>query len=167
MVGAFIVLRPVERIEAPLVETSSSFPPQGLNLEAPPLFGHADLQRAYEPDPHIVAASAGGSVDTITLNLDCGFVSREPTYGFKLFGGASENFLRVYFVATDGSDTTLVMRTPSGEWVCMQDSFQKMDPVIDIKFAPSGEYLIWVGMEAAGTTGKGSLYITQSPANKP
>ena len=36
-----------------------------------------------------------------------------------------------------------------------------MDPVIDIEYATSGEYAIWVGTQQSDTYGTGSLFITE------
>ena len=57
-------------IESPFVDTLPI-----LDYKADPLFGSVSLQRGFSPDPHIVAAVAGGTVDTLDLNLDCGFTS--------------------------------------------------------------------------------------------
>jgi len=42
-----------------------------------------------------------------------------------------------------------------------------MDPVIDIEFAPSGDYAIWVGTKQNNSYGTGRLFITQSQNNTP
>ena len=140
-----------------------------LDYEADALFGSVSLQRGFSPDPHIVAAVAGGTVDTLDLNLDCGFTSSFPTFAFSLSGGASEGFLRIFYVTSDGTDTTLVVHTPNQEWLCMDNSSygSRMDPVVDIELAASGKYAIWVGTQQSDTYGTGSLFITQSADTTP
>ena len=135
-----------------------------LDYEADPLFGSVDLQRGFSPDPHIVDTEAGGTIDTSDFDLECGFVSSSPTYAFHLSGGASETFLRIFFATSDNTDTTLVVHTPNQGWLCVDNSSygNGMDPVIDIEFAPSGDYAVWVGAWQSNTDGMGSLNITGS-----
>jgi len=146
------------------VDTSTT-----LDYEADPLFGSASLQRGFSPDPHTVAVGAGGTVDTSRLNLDCGFTTSSPTFTFKLSGGASEGFLRIFYATSDGTDTTLVVHTPDQKWICMDNSSygNGTDPVIDIDYAASGEYAIWVGTHQSDTYGTGSLSITESSNTTP
>ena len=140
-----------------------------LDYEANPLFGSASLQRGFSPDPHTVAVGAGGTVDTTGLNLDCGFTTSSPTFAFKLSGGASEGFLRIFYATSDGTDTTLVIHTPDQKWICMDNSSygNGIDPVIDIDYAVSGEYAIWVGTHQSDTHGAGNLSITESTNTMP
>jgi len=133
-----------------------------LNPDADSLYGSVSLQRAFTPDPHIVNLGAGGTVDTPELGLDCGFTTSAPSFVFRLGGGASEGFLRIYFVPDDDSDTTLVVHTPGQDWICVDDSSYGIDPVIDIEFAPSGKYTLWVGVRTFDTYAPGTLSITQS-----
>lgn len=135
-----------------------------LDYQADPLYGLANLQRGFTPDPHIVAAGAGGTVDTSTLNLDCGFTTSSPTFAFSLFGGAEEGFLRIFYATSDDTDTTLVVHTPSQEWICIDNSSfgNGMDPGLDIEYAVSGDYAVWVGTKQFDTYGTGRLFVTQS-----
>lgn len=161
--AGFFTLRPLGSSRQAATEAYVETLPT-LDEEAEPLLGQTDLQRGYSPDPYVVAVEAGGPVDTSSLDLDCGYVSASPTFAFRLSGGASETFLRIFFAASDGIDTTLVVRTPHEEWLCADHApdGSGMDPVIDLEFAPSGRYTIWVGTRQNDTYGKGSLYITQS-----
>jgi hypothetical protein len=145
-------------------EVSSVETPPVLDYEADPLFGPVNLQRGFSPDPYTIDAEAGGAIDTSELGFACGFTTPDPTFAFNLTGGASETFLRIFFAASDGTDTTLVVYTPDQEWLCTDNSTfgNGIDPVIDIEFAPSGYYAIWIGTQQSNTRGTGSLYITQS-----
>lgn len=155
---------PAVPTETPFVEALSA-----LDYEADPLFGSVDLQRAFSPDPFIRYAEAGGAIDTSDFGLDCGFTSSSPTFAFRLSGGASETFLRIFFATSDGIDTTLVVHTPNQEWLCVDNSSygNGMDPVIDIEFAASGDYAIWVGTHQSDIYDMGSLFITQSVDTTP
>jgi hypothetical protein len=138
--------------------------PGGLDPAAEPLFGSVHLQRGFTPDPYPVELVAGGRVDTSALEQDCGFTSSPPAFSFRLSGGASETFLRIFFSAYDNTATTLLVHTPQDEWLCEDGSFLNSgkDPVMDFQFAPSGQYDIWVGTRADASPTTGTLLITQS-----
>ncbi len=141
-----------------------------LDYEADPLYGLADLQRGFSPDPHIVGVGAGGTSDTSGVNLACGFTTQAPTFAFNLSGGASEGFLRIYFVSSDaGMNATLIVHTPNQEWLCKDNSSNGSGaaPVIDIEYAASGNYAIWVGMQQSDVYAPGMLSITESASNTP
>ena len=143
--------------------------PAILDHEADPLFGSIKLQRGFIPDPHVVAMVAGGTVNTADLDVNCGFTASFPTFAFDLTGGASETFLRIFYTANDGTDTTMVMYTPEQKWLCMDDSTfgSKKDPVIEFEYAPSGKYVIWLGTKQSDTYAEGNLFITGSINSTP
>ena len=141
-----------------------------LDYEADPIWGPTDLQRGFSPDPRVVGLGSDGIVDTSATNLACGFTTNAPTFAFNLSGGASEGFLRIYFVSSDaGMDATLIVHTPNQEWICKDNSSNGngADPVIDIEYAASGKYAVWVGTQQSGASVLGMLNITQSAANTP
>jgi len=141
-----------------------------LDYEADPIWGPTDLQRGFSPDPRVVGLGSDGIVDTSATNLACGFTTNAPTFAFNLSGGASEGFLRIYFVSSDaGMGATLIVHTPNQEWICEDNSSNGngADPVIDIEYAASGKYAVWVGTQQSGTSVLGMLNITQSAANTP
>ncbi|RJQ43733.1 MAG: hypothetical protein C4545_02535 [Anaerolineaceae bacterium] len=141
-----------------------------LDYEVDPLYGLADLQRGFSPDPYIVGVGAGGTFDTSVMNLACGFTTDAPTFVFNLSGGASEGFLRIYFVSSDdGMDTRLIVHTPNQEWICKDNSSNSSGagPVLDIEYAASGKYTIWVGMPQSDAYAPGMLFITESANNTP
>ncbi len=142
-------------------------PAPGLDAGADPLFGLTNLQRGMSPDPYIIAVGAGGTVDKASMGLACGFTTSSPTFRFTLSGGASEGFLRIFYMTSDDTDTTLVVRTPDQQWLCADDSPYGIAPVIDIEYAPSGQYNVWVGTHQRDLYGTGRLFVTQSEANTP
>ena len=145
-------------------ETQLSEALPSLDYEAEPFFGSIKLERGFIPDPYMIYVDAGGDLDTSNLGLDCGFATSAPTFAFSYSGGASETFLRIFFAAVDNIDATLVIYTPNKEWLCADNSTygSGLDPVIDIEYAPSGQYVIWVGAHESNVFGMGSLYITGS-----
>ena len=70
-------------------------------------------------------------------------------------------------MSDDGSDMTLVVHAPDHDWICGHDSSYGTNPVIDIEFAPSGEYVLWVGVRSYDKYVLGALFITQSMDNTP
>ena len=141
-----------------------------LDYTVNPLYGLANLQRGFSPDPHIVGVGAGGTFNTSAINLACGFTTDAPTFTFNLSGGASEGFLRIYFVPSDkGIDAKLIVHTPNQEWICKDNSSNSngLVPVLDIEYAASGKYAVWIGMPQKDTYAPGMLFITQSANNTP
>jgi len=141
-----------------------------LDYEAAPIWGPTDLQRGFSPDPRVVGLGSDGIVDTSATNLACGFATNAPTFAFNLSGGASEGFLRIYFVSSDGGmATTLIVHTPNQEWICADSSSNGngANPVIDIEYAASGKYAVWVSTQQSGASVLGMLNITESASNTP
>jgi hypothetical protein len=162
---------PGELTPSPTAEGTVSPSPQPtstilLTLDATldPLFGSVPLQHNFSPDPFTTYAQAGGMVDTAVVGLGCYFTTSEPTFSFSFDGGEADTFLRIFFVADDESDTAMVLLTPNQEWFCVNDSAygNTLNPVIDLGFAASGTYTIWLGMELDGSFIAGTLYVTQS-----
>ena len=59
-----------------------------------------------------------------------------------------------------GSDTTLLVNLPDGTWVCSDDVLGR-DPVIELGNPQSGNYNIWVGTYAAGSTQNATILISE------
>jgi hypothetical protein len=150
-------------------QPSAAVPAASLDYGAEALSGSTNLQRAFSPDPFSVIVMAGGKIDTSTVGLDCGFTTQAPSFTFRYGGGASETFLRIFFTASDGTDSTLVVYTPDREWKCADNSSYGglVDPVMDFEFGPSGKYVLWAGTKLSDTYAKGKIYITASQSIAP
>jgi len=141
--------------------------PGSLIPDVEPTFGDVALAPGFTPDPYIVEILAGGEVNVSMLSLGAGcvgFVAAEPDVTLNLSGALPQ--LTIGFTAGDGIDTTLVVRGPSGEYLCNDDS-NGIDPEILLSNAAAGEYDIWVGTYLNDFS-DGDLYISQSgsvPAN--
>jgi hypothetical protein len=127
----------------------SELPPNLLGDEAgrpdftlDPAFGRIELPAQFSPDPRTVELRAGGDIDVEVGSCSVGFVSDaasvEITYAT---GGSGE--LHIY--ARSDEDTTLLINTPSGEWLCDDDSLGDGDPIVSIPGAAAGVYDVWVG----------------------
>jgi len=138
-----------------------------LDPTASPNYGEMELTAGFTPDPNSLLLTSGGSLDVGTLNLGsgcAGYVTSQPDLQLKWSGGASATSLRIFFVADDGSDTTLIVNTPAGDWLCNNDSSYGHDPVVNIDYANPGSYYVWVGTSDQPFS-SGTLYFTQSDYN--
>src|SRR5690606_25963391 len=71
---------------------------------------------------------------------------------FDLYWGAGNSGLPLVISANSQTDTTLVVRTPSGQWLCEDDGgFNGMNPGMRIDNPQAGLYDIWVGTYGGGT----------------
>jgi hypothetical protein len=141
--GWFVVLLLVLLVSAGNLaaqeETPTSVQPDGT-----PTFGAITLRGNFVLDPFVLSVIGGGVFPASDLNADCsGFVPPNPTISLTLTGDPTEN-LRL-FTYSD-SDPVLVVKTPSGEFLCNDDtSSLVVDPSVEIASAEAGTYAIWVG----------------------
>ncbi|MGF1464766.1 MAG: peptidase S1 [Sandaracinaceae bacterium] len=130
-------------------------------------FGRGQLNGGFMPDPFAVAITSGGGLDASSMNLapGCrGYVTQRPDYILNYSNPAS--FLRFYFVAAGNGDTTLVINDANGRWHCNDDSYG-LNPGIDLRNPPQGQYDIWVGSYASGQNIRGQLYVTEMQSQRP
>lgn len=136
-----------------------------LNFSLPPNYGSTSLTSGFVPDPHSVAITSGGSVDVSYLGSGCnGFATSAPDYSVNYTSGAFPT-LRFYFIGS--GDTTMIINTPGGSYLCSDDSFGTLNPTIDFNTPSSGRYDIWIGSYQTGAFVSGTLYVTESTANHP
>lgn len=136
-------------------------------------FGTSSLRAGFVPDPRVVAVTSGGNINASTLNLGAGcvgYVTRTPDHILNLRSPSSN--LRIYVVvpgarASSNTDTTLLVNTASGGWVCNDDSYGGANPTVNIPNAAAGQYDIWVGSYVQGANIRGSLRITELDSNHP
>ena len=127
------------------------------NFMLDPLFGAVELQQDFTPDPHTVSLRAGGDIDVDVGDCGFGYVSDAPSVDLTYTtGGGAE--LHVY-VRSD-EDTTLLINTPGGDWICDDDSLGDGDPILSIPAAASGLYDIWVGT-FNGEEARATLYVSR------
>lgn len=102
-----------------------------------------------------------------TNNLACtGFVESIPTAVFN-WSGESE-FIEV-FVEGD-HDSTLMVYTPSGEYICNDDTApggDNLNPSIVFETPEDGRYVIYVGSFEPGETVAGTITITEDTTAEP
>lgn len=136
-----------------------------LSFSLAPVYGSVTLTSGFVSDPYSVGITAGGPANVSYLGGGrSSYTTAAPGFSANYTSGAFPA-LRFYFVG--GGDTTMFINTPSGGYVCVDDSFGTLNPTIDFNSPPSRRYDIWIGSYAAGTTIGGTLYVTESIANHP
>jgi hypothetical protein len=127
------------------------------NVGAQPAFGDLRLKEAFLPDPQRVTVTSGGSIDVDIGGCSYGYVANAPDVDlyYTTTGGSG---LYVY-VEGDG-DTTLLINTPGGEWVCNDDGHGDSDPVVHFPAAADGLYNIWVG-SYSNETHQATLFVSE------
>lgn len=124
----------------------------GLN----PNYGSVSLSGGFTPDPYVVNLQAGGSVSA--SNVGCsGYISNAPD--FRLY--FSPGSLPLIISANSGSDTTLVINTPNGGWVCDDDGGNGLNPSVRFNNPQGGQYDIWVGTYSSGSLAGAQLHISE------
>jgi hypothetical protein len=135
------------------------------NWQGTPTYGSVQLRSGFQPDPHNVSLVAGGPINArSTLGNNCpGFIAENPD--FDLYWTAGSGSLPLVISADSQTDTTLVVRTPSGQWLCEDDGGHSgMNPGMRIDNPQSGLYDIWVGTYSGGTA-QATLSISELVSN--
>jgi hypothetical protein len=120
-------------------------------------FGTVSLRAGFLPDPHSVNGTSGGDIQASTFaGGSCqGWVTRRPDHILQMQSASPG--LRV--TATSSSDTTLVIQTPGGQFLCNDDANGR-NPAI-VQGFPAGTYRIWIGSYARGENAQYTLAFTE------
>ena len=108
-------------------------------------YGSTDLEGVFEPDPFSVELVSGGNLAVRSMGIGSrcvGYAMARPDYIVRYTEPAEA--MR-FSVRANGGDTTLVVHTPDGRWLCDDDSGRGNNPMIDLPAPPAGSYDIWVG----------------------
>jgi hypothetical protein len=120
---------------------------QAQDYKQPPTYGDISLSRGFAPDPHKVVVKSGGKADAGQLGGGCtGHIANAPDVQLTLESGDGALYIGV---DSQEDDTSLVINTPSGDWVCDDDSGGNLSPLVTFERAESGVYDIWVGASGA------------------
>lgn len=122
-------------------------PATAQNYSLEPYYGTVNLNTRFRPDPHVISARAGGPIDaSVSATLDghgCrGYISDAPDLRVNYTAGTT---FPLIFSVSSSSDTTLVVHTPDGRWLCNDDGGAGENPSLRFDPAQSGQYDIWVG----------------------
>lgn len=121
---------------------SSAANSQDLTLD--PNYETLNLSSGFLPDPQLFELVAGGGIDASNVDLSCyGYVSVAPDFRLNYEAGGSG--LGIY--TNSETDTTLLINTPTGEWICDDDNLylENLNAGFYFENPESGEYNIWVG----------------------
>ncbi|WP_291841716.1 hypothetical protein [Maricaulis sp.] len=114
----------------------------GQTASLDPVSGTITLDPSLGSQRFDTSIAAGGDIDADSLGRDCaGEIADAP--GLRLQYGAGGDTLRI--IAISNADTSLVIRTPAGEWWCNDDAMGGLNPILSLTPAPEGDYIIWVG----------------------
>jgi hypothetical protein len=131
----------------------------GIDVGAAPVYGDVTLSSGFTPDPHVVNVTPGGNNDAATVNSACsGMVGSAPDVDLYFTAGN----LPLYVFADSADDTTLLINTPNGDWICDDDSALGLNPGVVFKAPASGLYDIWVG-RFGDASGSATLNISELP----
>lgn len=138
-------------------------------------YGGIQISAGFREDPHVIEMHSGATqnafvdIASLQINDECrGFSTPSPDYKV-LWSGQSQGF-RIMFYSDDrttSGDTTLVVSMPDGSWRCIDDSFNTLNPTIDIINPAEGVYDIWVGSYSANENVHGYLVVTEIAAIDP
>ena len=134
-----------------------AFPAQAQDVSASPTYGDVRLTGGFTPDPHVTELTAGGSVDVTISGCAYGEVANAPDVDLYYTASGGHD---LYIYAVSSIDTTILINTPNGSWVCDDDSYDDGDPLVVIRNAPSGLYDIWVGTYGS-SNGSATLFISE------
>lgn len=127
-----------EGAEAMLKISEPYTPPSELR---PDTSGAAGEQLAFTPgQPNPVTREIVPSVNFELSDIGTGYVAEQPDFAVDIASGSDQVALSV----TGEIDTTLLVYTPSGEWL-FNDDFDELNPAIRLENPEAGTYLIWVG----------------------
>ncbi len=123
-----------------------------------PSDGELTLAAGFSPDPTTMDVQAGGELTAAdTAGPACpGLVSAGPNVRINYTSGAWPLILSV----ASEADTTLVVRTPEGEWICDDDSGNGLNPSIRFDTPTSGQYAVWIGAFTDARQAA-SLYVSE------
>lgn len=109
------------------------------------------IDARLRPDPAVLEGAAGGTIRAQdAADSSCrGFVQSIPDHILYVQGSA--RYLRLFVEA--GEDTTMVVRTPDGRWLCDDDHGGNLQPMVEQESWAPGQYLVWIGTYSARGTG--------------
>ncbi len=145
-----------------LAQTAEGGRPDAPDPSLPPNYGSISLTGGFSPDPHSIDLRAGGDINAREWDSNCrGWITESPDYVVNYTQGVSN---ALSFSVGSDADTTLVVNTPSGEWVCNDDS-QGLNPALQVSSPTAGAYRVWVGTYANRGGHAAALHVTNGPYN--
>lgn len=128
------------------------------NPGAQPTYGTLNLSAGFTPDPRRVEVRAGGDIQT-QLGGCSSFVANAPDIDLNYRAGS----IPLTIAAASDADVLLLINTPSGRWICDDDSGDGTNARITFSSPESGNYNIWVGtlVDRSGSLPAAQVSITE------
>jgi hypothetical protein len=139
----------------------------GPDWSGEPTYGTYTVNSGFTPDPISYQVTAGGTAQASLVSTaqgmpcNAGWVATTPDIRVHYTSGT---FPLRFFVDTPGTDTTLAVNAPDGQWYCNDDTVG-LHPVIDFAQPLSGQYDVFVGTFAQGAYPNVTLKVTELPAS--
>ena len=128
------------------------------NTSLDPNYGTLRLEAGFTPDPRVISLRAGGDISAQRAGSGCnGFITNAPDVRLHYEAGDFPLIISV----DAGSDTTLVVNGPNGEFYCDDDSGEGTNPSVRLNNPQSGRYEIWVGTYRSGNSQPARLHISE------
>ena len=132
----------------------------GPNIAASARYETVTLTAGFMPDPREVRVQAGGELNAAQAGLGRECVGWIDATRADVTLNYTAGQYPLYLSATSRADTTIVVRDPSGRWLC-NDDLVGLDPGVVIQNPASGEYRIWVGTLDQGQPQQATLRISE------
>lgn len=132
------------------------------NWQANPTYGEIALRAGFRPDPTSRDITVGGSSRNPVSGSGCtGFINASaPDYEVNYTAGSGT--LPLNFYVKSSVDTSLLVYTADGRWVCDDDSGDGLNPWVSVSNPGTGSYQIWVGAYSESGNLRGSrLFISE------
>jgi len=147
------------RILAAAAAIGLAAPAIAQDFSASPTYGSVNLNAGFTPDPYTVRITSGGARRASNVSSSCrGWIANAPDYSVYYTAG---NMFDLTISATSGSDTTLVVNGPNGNWYCDDDSGDGLNPLMTFNNPRSGRYDVWVGSYREGDYADATLAISE------
>lgn len=130
------------------------------NADRHPESGTLNLSAGFSGDPRTVEVTAGGEVaaDRGTSPMCRGHVTEAPDLWVNY--GGSDTF-DLYLSMEADSDTTLLVQTPDGQWLCDDDTAGDLNPGLRIETPAAGRYAVWAGRFSPGPQVPATVYVSE------
>jgi hypothetical protein len=137
--------------------------PPPVVVQQPQYVASVPLASGFLPDPRVFTGLSGGIVRAQSINPACGgYISPTPNHTLTLT--TPFNFLRIW--ARSDGDTTLFVRTPTGQVFCADDTYG-LNPGVDLRGLPPGTYQVFVGSYSATARYPYELGVTELTSSVP
>lgn len=137
---------------AALLAACTATPPGALpgalpNPAASPTYGEATVGPGFTQS---IQVAAGGSIAVSSVARCRGTINGPPDFNvvFPVPGSGP-----LVIGAQSSADSVLVVQTPSGRWLCDDNTGGGLNPTLVLAAPEAGTYHVWVGNASAGAPG--------------